>query len=163
MHKQSQTAAPVAFHKVSKVIADDDFDMQANFITNDIALIKLATPVKLDEGVAEIIPMATEAHGAFVGAQCKLTGWGKTNGFWPSLPDTLQEITTTSITRKECEARWQVWPWYWTIKDSHICFWTGRNGACQGDSGGPAVCKHESRRFLFLRFPQETAECIYPI
>jgi len=144
LHKQSQPEQAV-YHEVAKVIADDEFDMQANFITNDIALIKLASPVALEEGVAEIIPMAEEkVHGKFAGAECKLTGWGKTDGMpWNQPADTLQEITTTSITRKECEGRWQVWPWYWTIKDSHICFWTGRNGACQGDSGGPAVCKHE--------------------
>lgn len=143
LHTQSEPAGATR-HKVAKkgVYAHKDFDLEGNFITDDIALVKLDKPVELKKGVAEVIPMSVEGDN-FDGQECKMTGWGKTDGYDNTPADTLQEITTTSISREKCESMWQHWPWYWTIKNSHICFWTGKNGACQGDSGGPAVCKKD--------------------
>ena len=57
-----------------------NFDMNANFIQNDIALIQLATPVDLSDEYAEVVPMANKGD-KFLGADCRLTGWGRMSGF----------------------------------------------------------------------------------
>merc|ERR1739848_724671 len=62
------------------VYAHKDFDLEGNFITDDIALVKLDKPVDIKKGVAEVIPMAVEGDN-FDGQECKMTGWGKTDGY----------------------------------------------------------------------------------
>merc|ERR1711912_14975 len=65
--------------------------------------------------------MAEAGGSDFTGSECYLTGWGRMSGFANGIAEGF--------------------PWYFKIKPSHLCFYTGKGGACQGDSGGPAVCK----------------------
>ena len=57
-----------------------DFDIYGNFITNDIALIKLEKPIDFTNPYVEKLPMAEEDGPDFVGSECFLTGWGRLSG-----------------------------------------------------------------------------------
>jgi len=136
-------------NKIAGVYAHKEFDLEASFIVNDISLVKLSKPVKIIKGVAEVIPMAEEGDD-FEAGECQLTGWGKTDGLdQKSVANALQEIDTTAITAEKCMELGigrdfgEI-----TVDESHICFWTGKNGACQGDSGGPATCKKNGKWVL---------------
>ena len=59
--------------------------MYANFILNDIALVKLSTKVNMNNPLVSIANMA--APGAdFEGNDCRLTGWGRMGGFGKKTP-----------------------------------------------------------------------------
>merc|ERR1712038_38234 len=145
LHDQNSKAKAEKY-VAAKLISHKKFDMYGNFITNDIALIKLDRPINLDNPLIEVIPMAERNGPEFVGAECFLTGWGRLSGSARGIATKLQQVQTTGITREHCERLWSSWGW--KIIPSHLCFWTGNHGACQGDSGGPAVCKENGRFVL---------------
>lgn len=141
LHDQKGQYGQPETYESAKVIAHADFDMYAKFILNDIALVKLDRKINLENPRVEIVPMAEAGGSEFTGAECFLTGWGRMSGFANGIAETLQQVETTGISQEQCSNLWDGFPWYFKIKPSHLCFYTGKGGACQGDSGGPAVCK----------------------
>jgi len=133
-------------YRAVKTIAHADFDMYGNFITNDIALIKLDREIDFSNPYVDVVPMAEEGGSQFTGSECYLTGWGRKSGWDRGTAMILQQVQTTGVSRAHCESLWS--DWGWKIIDSHLCFWTGAHGACQGDSGGPAVCVENGRFVL---------------
>jgi len=146
LHDQQELFGEPEVYTTAKVIAHADFDMYANFIIHDIALIKLDRKINLDNPLVEIATMAEAGGSDFVGSKCFLTGWGKMGGFEDGIANVLQQVQTSGISREDCEGLWKLWGF--SIKDSHFCLWTGRGGACQGDSGGPAVCEKDGKWIL---------------
>jgi len=127
-------------------IAHQGFGMSGAFLKNDIAIIRLAMPIDLDNNdFASPVELANPGD-EFVGDACKLTGWGRLSGEGNNVPNVLQEVDTTAISREQCQDKWNKGGYI--IEDSHICFYNAEGGACQGDSGGPAVCKKDGRYVL---------------
>nr|ABZ04015.1 serine protease 7 [Costelytra zealandica] len=97
---------------------------------NDVAVIKLASPLSLSSTVARV-GLNTATTGAVASI---IIGWGRTtaNG---ATPNNLQHLNANTITHAQCQTSWGS-----SVTDSQICtLSTVGKGACNGDSGGPLV------------------------
>uniref|UniRef100_A0A8C6F0M1 Peptidase S1 domain-containing protein n=1 Tax=Monodon monoceros TaxID=40151 RepID=A0A8C6F0M1_MONMO len=108
-------------------------------VQNDIALLKLATPVSLSRTVSAVcLPSANASFPA--GSLCTTTGWGKTryNGESLKTPDKLQQATLPIVSNADCRK-------YWGSKITDVMICAGASGvsSCMGDSGGPLVCQKD--------------------
>ncbi|XP_050465746.1 chymotrypsin-1-like [Cataglyphis hispanica] len=115
--------------KVANITINENYNGAQ--LTNDIALIHLATPIKYN-AVVQPIKLATTDND-LEGKPCTLSGWGTTKlGGIP--PNSLQEIDLMIYPQKKCNS---VYP---NVISSHICTLTkAGQGACHGDSGSPLV------------------------
>uniref|UniRef100_T1J964 Peptidase S1 domain-containing protein n=1 Tax=Strigamia maritima TaxID=126957 RepID=T1J964_STRMM len=126
---------------VSRIISHRYFDSQA--LINDIAILKLSTPLKFDgKNVAPVcLPTKKQEHTGY----CTVTGWGalREGG---SMPSILQEVAVPVVTDSKCR---QVYG-YSAIPANVMCagYAQGARDACQGDSGGPLVCEEANGQFV---------------
>jgi len=115
------------------LIQHEHYDAQT--ITNDIALIKLSTPLVMDEKVQ---PIALPEQMALVepGTECIGSGWGLLHAGDLGVPDYLMKVTLPVVDDETCrESNGMT-----QIGDAMICAGTDGKSPCQGDSGGPFVC-----------------------
>uniref|UniRef100_A0A4X2M1E4 chymotrypsin n=1 Tax=Vombatus ursinus TaxID=29139 RepID=A0A4X2M1E4_VOMUR len=110
-------------------------------ISNDIALMKLATPVQFSDTVSPVcLPSSADDFPA--GSTCATTGWGLTKyTTTPSPPpQKLQQSSLPLLSNDECKKYWGN-----KIKDSMVCPGAGElPSLCpQGDSGGPLLCQKD--------------------
>ncbi|KAF4079811.1 hypothetical protein AMELA_G00182570 [Ameiurus melas] len=117
--------------KVAKIITHKDF----NGITkeNDIALLKLQTPLVFDECVRPIPVWSGDLPSL---KRCAITGWGSTTESGPRA-DKLQEANITILEFDTCLKFYGG-----VIRSTMMCAGEEAGGvdACQGDSGGPLSC-----------------------
>uniref|UniRef100_UPI00398EDA06 serine protease 1-like n=1 Tax=Pristiophorus japonicus TaxID=55135 RepID=UPI00398EDA06 len=106
-------------------------------LNNDIMLLKLTLPARLDQYVR---PIALPSRCPSAGTQCITSGWGNlvTNGV--QYPDVLQCLSQPILPEADC---WRAYPAYFTENMFCSGFWEGGQSTCQGDSGGPVVCEGE--------------------
>lgn len=100
---------------------------------NDIALVKLKTPLEFREFVQAVEYSERQLP---VNATVRATGWGKvsTSG---SVPRMLQTINLRYVPYEECKRLLEDNP---AVDLGHICTLTKEGeGVCNGDSGGPLV------------------------
>ncbi|XP_047232670.1 chymotrypsin-like elastase family member 2A [Girardinichthys multiradiatus] len=118
-----------------KIIVHPNWDSYN--IRNDIALIKLETPVTFS---AAITPACLPSSGEILphNAPCYVTGWGS---LWTGGPvaDILQQALLPVVGQSTCTL-----PDWWgsLVTSSMIC--AGGDGvvsSCNGDSGGPLNCQ----------------------
>ncbi|XP_059223363.1 uncharacterized protein LOC106089070 [Stomoxys calcitrans] len=97
---------------------------------NDIALMKLAAPLQMNENV-RAIELATEEPP--VGSFVTTSGWGRLSQDGAQ-PEILQYFAMLGLPNAECKT------WLPRLSDNTICLvhFNGQ-GVCRGDSGGPAV------------------------
>jgi len=108
-------------------------------IDNDVALIKLKTPVTLGERVS-LACMPTK--DVTEGKNCFVTGWGSTKG--TGNDSVLKQAMVPIVTNPRCNKS----DYYGgRITDNMICagYHEGGHDACQGDSGGPFVCEVDGK------------------
>ncbi|XP_065058659.1 chymotrypsin-C-like [Rhopilema esculentum] len=101
-------------------------------LTNDIALIKLKMPAKLNSRVETICFPAKDSKPMIGSYRCYLSGWGSIQHPGPS-HHTLQQAMLPVVSNTNCFNR-----------NSVICAGYGKSSpinACRGDSGGPFVCQ----------------------
>ena len=120
---------------------------------NDIALLHLAKPMKLVKGRTEAIAFAdASAPPLPVGAEVKVTGWGRTQADGGGgTPDRLQIVAVNVVDNGRCTAKFALDKL--TITPKMLCAGTaeGDKDSCQGDSGGPLVWQAPApsyRRYL---------------
>jgi len=122
---------------VERVISHPKFDKHT--YNNDIALFKLAKPIKFNKYVSPICLPTTEVKP---GTNCYVTGWGQTER--EGLAHVLKQGKLPVVTNKEC--------WihnnhrHHPVYDGMLCAGVGKDGhisACHGDSGGPFVCERD--------------------
>ncbi|XP_057621918.1 trypsin-4-like [Chionomys nivalis] len=116
----------------SKIIKHPSFS--SSTLNNDIMLIKLASPVTLNDKVATVsLPTSCAAAGT----QCLISGWGNTLSSGVNNPNLLQCLNATILPHTTCQSTYPG-----QITSNMICFdyMEGGKGPCQGDSGGPVVC-----------------------
>ncbi|XP_066462593.1 trypsin-like [Eleutherodactylus coqui] len=101
---------------------------------NDIMLLKLPSPVTLDENVQTI-----ELHCPLPppGTSCLASGWGSTSSPEQTYPAALQCVNLEMIADDICKKAYTG-----EITDNMFCagVMEGWKDTCQGDSGGPLVC-----------------------
>lgn len=101
---------------------------------NDIMLLKLNQTANLTAAVQLI---SLHRGRLTANSNCITAGWGDI-GDNNTLPNRLQEVNVTILSRGTCRDRWGAVP----ITRSMVCG-TGADvfqGFCSGDSGGPLVC-----------------------
>lgn len=134
----------------ARIIVHPKYDPQ-NF-ANDVALIRLKTPVKLGKG-AQLIGLADgPLYQSSFGKKAAVTGWGqlfdedKLKQKYPDgkipwqelVPMRLMEVDVEVQTIERCR---QNYGGADSIPNSHLCagYAAGGKDSCQGDSGGPLV------------------------
>ena len=123
--------------KISKVI---NHNYTSTTEDNDIAIVKLATPLTFGKNIQPIcLPSAT--FNPSVGATCFTSGWGnlKENG---KAPTKLQYVGVPIVSSESCNATYSQ-----TLTANYVCagFAAGGKDSCQGDSGGPLVCMEKGK------------------
>ncbi|XP_008321788.1 trypsin-3-like [Cynoglossus semilaevis] len=108
-------------------------------LDNDIMLIKLSQPAKLNSYVQ---PATLPSECATEGTMCKISGWGslRPSDEGSRYPSKLQCLDAPLLSDDTC---FNSYPFQ--ITDNMICagYLEGEKDSCQGDSGGPMVCGGE--------------------
>jgi len=154
---------------ISKVLVHPDFDKpevgsDRPTMTNDIALLRLSSPVHFTKTVrSACVPQPgkpgakpMEAGGHAGDDKCWLAGWG----FWSKDPDDIYRKPENLLNvrgkiwrEKDCGAAWngdvkdQMATWPDLVRKGMMCFGMEKDrryGGCMGDSGGPLVCPKKS-------------------
>lgn len=136
--------------KSSKVIVHSKYDPD-NYSQNDIALIKLAKPVKFGNGTSSINQATTKFFDTLAGKKAWVTGWGAlidTKAFRLEYPDKeipieirtpleLQKVDVVVQEKSVCEKSFVDM----AQPGGQFCagYDVGGKDACYGDSGGPIV------------------------
>ncbi|XP_053431506.1 chymotrypsin-like elastase family member 2A [Nycticebus coucang] len=122
---------------VSKLVVHEDWNSSQLSKGNDIALLKLANSVSLNDKIqlACLPPANTILPNNY---PCYVTGWGRlqTGG---ALPDILQQGRLLVVDYATCSS-----PGWWgsTVKTNMVCAGgDGVTSSCNGDSGGPLNCQ----------------------
>lgn len=127
-------------------------------LDNDIALLKLDTPINLGgsgETTTSLIALASPANGSFVNASSWVTGWGKIQTSPNMWDDELNEVNIPVISNSGCSMYWGN-----AINQNNICAGLA-NGkdSCSGDSGGPLVVNVSGTWTLVGIVSSGTATC----
>uniref|UniRef100_A0A3B4TA27 pancreatic elastase II n=1 Tax=Seriola dumerili TaxID=41447 RepID=A0A3B4TA27_SERDU len=109
-----------------------------DFCSNDIALIKLSSPVTLSDTV---MPACLPDRDFVLphGSPCYVTGWGRLSTSGP-LADILQQALLPVVGHNICKQ-----PDWWSVlaTDKMVCAGgDGITAGCNGDSGGPLNCQN---------------------
>merc|ERR1712179_199236 len=102
-------------------------------IINDIALLKLSSPVGYSHGISPVCLPINQASQLFDGKDATVTGWGTTS-YQGTTSNTLLEVTLPVISNTECASLNG-----FSIREDQVCTYEENKDACQGDSGGPLV------------------------
>jgi len=123
--------------KVSQLEIHKDYDDENAF--NDIALLKLASPVEGLSAAALISKPSLKNPGTTAWA----IGWGSMNPDPPEWPTKLQEVDLPLVSQTTCEDAMGEG----SITDNMLCagYGQGVKDSCSGDSGGPLVVQNPSQ------------------
>ncbi|KAM9342497.1 chymotrypsin-C-like [Pholidichthys leucotaenia] len=135
-HNLVENEAGSVYMNPSTIIAHESWN--PFFIHNDIALIKLASPIKLTDN---IMPACLPEPGYILphDTPCYVTGWGRIYTGGP-IADILQQALQPVVDHETC-SRYDWWgP---QVKETMVCAGGDRvMSACNGDSGGPLNCQN---------------------
>ncbi|XP_076597150.1 chymotrypsin-like elastase family member 2A isoform X2 [Chaetodon auriga] len=135
-HNLVETELGAVFMGTSNIIVHEDWN--SFFIRNDIALIKLESPITFSDSIS---PACVPAAGAILANNypCYVTGWGRLYTGGP-IADILQQALLPVVDHATCtKPDW----WGSQVKDTMVC--AGGDGVvsgCNGDSGGPLNCQN---------------------
>ncbi|EDO39910.1 predicted protein, partial [Nematostella vectensis] len=138
-HKRSASEGTEQRFSVARIIVHPQY-FEPTAINNDIALIKLNKPARLNKYV-NLACLPRQGEELSDGKICYATGWGLTvGGDWKSQSDVLKQTPLPVVNRQECQTDYDDIP----ITTAMMC--TGYGGrssisTCNTDSGGPVVCK----------------------
>ncbi|MEE6513438.1 hypothetical protein FKM82_021094 [Ascaphus truei] len=132
-HDRGSNAEPIQSLAVAKVFTHPQWN--ANTITNDISLVKLATPAVITATVSPVC-LANVGENYVSGRLCVTSGWGKTRYNSFTTPNQLQQTALPLLTNDQCKNYWGS-----NVQDSMICAGAAGSSSCMGDSGGPLVCQ----------------------
>ena len=130
--------------EIEAVIVHPDFDISTS--VNDVALLKLKTPLDLAKYTPVCLP---ERNKTFVGEIAWVYGWGQFINSTGPMSNVLREIAVQVISNQVCS------------QDPH---WPGENfqgdlcaigpsyyvHSCNGDSGGPLTIKQTDGRHTLI-------------
>jgi len=126
--------------KVSQILKHPDF-IPAKFsnLNDDIALIKLETPIKFSDIIRPIC-LPTQDEAIPTTKVCAISGWGRISSTEQS--QVLKQLLVQVHDAKTCRADWTTKPTQY-VESKMICAGdlSGKEGSCQGDSGGMLACQ----------------------
>ncbi|XP_069970810.1 chymotrypsin BI [Penaeus vannamei] len=114
-------------------ITSTDFFTHENWnswlLTNDIALIRLPSPVSLNSNIKTVKLPSSDVS---VGTTVTPTGWGRPSDSASGISDVLRQVNVPVMTNADCDSV------YGIVGDGVVCIdGTGGKSTCNGDSGGP--------------------------
>ncbi|XP_073434927.1 plasma kallikrein-like [Dendrobates tinctorius] len=112
---------------------------------NDIALLKLKTPIAYNE-YQQAICLPPNRDSFRLPSTCWITGWGFTNETGTT-SDVLQKAEVPPQSSTECQKSYLTQ----TISHKVLCagYKHGQIDSCKGDSGGPLSCLVDKTWYLF--------------
>ncbi|XP_019641868.1 PREDICTED: cubilin-like [Branchiostoma belcheri] len=128
---------------VSKVIIHSGYS--TNPTNKDLALLKLARPVTLNQYVWPVCLVSGPGADPPEGTICVITGWGNTQG--TGNEDVLKQARVPLVSNDKCNKAPSL-SLAGQITEYMMCagfYDTGGHDTCQGDSGGPLVCPTAGR------------------
>ena len=124
---------------VSRVIKHDAYEPTT--MDNDIALLRLSSPVPLSKTISPIAPLSAsqEQQLAATGTLATVTGWGATSFGGNVASASLLQAQVPLLTSSDCAANSAYGSG--RLTGNMICagYKQGGKDSCQGDSGGPLV------------------------
>ena len=122
-------------HQAMKIVRHEEYTTNKYGIPlNDVALIKVEKPFKLDN-TRQPVPLFDYLEDAVEGTLTVITGWGaiREGG---STSEVLQKVSVPVVSKTACSDAYLS---YGGVPEGQICAAYPRGGkdACQGDSGGP--------------------------
>ncbi|XP_014715660.2 transmembrane protease serine 11G-like [Equus asinus] len=145
---------PLMRRNVQSIIVHENY--AAHKHDDDIAVVKLSTPVMFSEDVRRVcLPDAT--FEVLPNSKVFVTGWGalKANG---PFPNTLRQVEVEIISNDVCN---QVYVYGGAVSSGMICagFLTGKLDACEGDSGGPLVIARDRNIWYLIGIVSWGIDC----
>ncbi|KAK3091405.1 hypothetical protein FSP39_019663 [Pinctada imbricata] len=123
---------------ISKIYIHPDYDIEQH--PNDIALVKLKTPIRIDNANVNTICMPDSAERSLSNRDyCYVAGWGKTKD-----KDASEVLIQTRIPLMDnFRCRFM----YKGLTNKMICggYLFGGTDSCKGDSGGPLMCRRQGK------------------
>ncbi|XP_021962868.1 trypsin-1 [Folsomia candida] len=140
----SETSAGSQKLTVEKITKHPNYNRRN--IDNDIALLKLATPVPLGN---VFVPACLPAGNNFTfeGENATAAGWGTTSE-GGAVSGVLRKVTVPVMSNSDCNTKTN---YQGKITDNMLCAGNleeGGKDSCQGDSGGPLTIENGGRRTL---------------
>ncbi|XP_071819791.1 transmembrane protease serine 9-like [Apostichopus japonicus] len=132
-------------------------------LDNDVALLKLAEPVKFHYYVRPIcLPDGNDFDEVESYTNCYATGWGRTSQFGNISTD-LRQANLPLVNRSICYEQ-LINNGYNTITENMICagYDEGMVSTCQGVSGGPLVCQESDGRWTLVGITSWSYGCAQP-
>ncbi|KAG7188819.1 hypothetical protein KM043_008428 [Ampulex compressa] len=125
--------------KVAKMIVHENY--HGGVAPYDIALMKLASPLKFNSAVQPIdLPKEDSLPSGIV----VLSGWGSiSRTHVPNMPETLQHVNMTIVNLADCKKSVEEISGPSPLHPTNVCtgpLYAGIS-ACSGDSGGPLITK----------------------
>ncbi len=150
---------------VSEIIINSAYDPFT--LDNDIALLRLATPVTLTEKVKLVnLIGADQLSLAAVGVAATATGWGDLQEGAGLGSDTLQQVTVPIVDNATCNFVYQSYAGSSDefVTANMICAGLPQGGkdTCQGDSGGPLVVRDGNNGWLQVGITSWGLGCARP-
>lgn len=138
VHDRANLEPWATTRKVSKVIVHPNYNPSQ--IKNDIALMKLDTPVTYSD---QIVPVCVpKKEEDYANKASYATGWGSLRS-GGSTVRYLYQVQMNVLSDARCKQKY-------STSNSQIEVCAGDNegkDTCQGDSGGPLVVKHDDKRW----------------
>uniref|UniRef100_A0A3B4XVM4 Proproteinase E-like n=1 Tax=Seriola lalandi dorsalis TaxID=1841481 RepID=A0A3B4XVM4_SERLL len=121
---------------VERIVVHPRWDDNCLSCGNDVAMIKLASPVVLNDKVQ---PSCLPVSGEILphNYPCYITGWGRLYSGGP-IASKLQQALLPVVGHSVCSS--SSW-WGGTVKTTMICGGGDIRSGCHGDSGGPLNCR----------------------
>nr|CAD7412906.1 unnamed protein product [Timema poppensis] len=120
-------------YPVSQVITHWNY-LASDSWRNDIALLKLSTPIVFDN-FQQPIPLAEAGQIILEYTAVRASGWGLTSRWGIVAPNNLQTVALETVSNSYCQSLHNG-----AIYSFQICAYGGTGkGVCNGDSGGPLV------------------------
>ncbi|XP_070617738.1 chymotrypsin-like protease CTRL-1 [Erythrolamprus reginae] len=140
LQNRFDNAPPVQERSIIKVITHLKWNSYE--INNDISLVKLSSPVELNDYVSPVC-LASPAESLSPDLKCVTTGWGRDKLSSYESAIILQQLVLPLVPVDECQKKHSR-----PITSSMICAGGAGASSCHGDSGGPLVCQKDSTWYL---------------
>ncbi|XP_022083316.1 uncharacterized protein LOC110975282, partial [Acanthaster planci] len=143
-------------HRIARVFFHPGYDNPRYH--NDIALVKLASPVPYTDTIQPAC-LETDEDEVDKYDTCHVVGWGRTS-LYGSVSPVLKEAQVPLVTWEQCKTYADVRENVF-ISSDQICAGTadGNNATCSGDSGGPLICRGTSGRWKLVGITSTGYRC----